>query len=169
MPQRGEIRTPSEIQIRRATPQDAIQVAQVLYESFLEFKPLYTPEAFSATTPHADQVLARMREGPVWIALRGAEAVGTVAAVVKRESVYMRGMAVLPSARRLNVGARLLGEVERVTSSEGCTRIYLSTTPFLKAAIRLYEMFGFRRIEEGPGDLLGTPLFTMEKNIVAKS
>jgi len=33
----------------------------------------------------------------------------------------------------------------------------------LSRAIRVYESFGFRRTEDGPQDLFGTPLFTMEK------
>ena len=52
-----------------------------------------------------DQVLARMQEGPVWVALREGAVLGTVAAVVKGESVYIRGMAVLPSARGSGAGA----------------------------------------------------------------
>lgn len=44
-------------------------------------------------------------------------------------------------------------------------RLTLSTTPFLLRAIRLYEQSGFRRISEGPDHLLGTPLFTMVKEL----
>jgi ribosomal protein S18 acetylase RimI-like enzyme len=44
----------------------------------------------------------------------------------------------------------------------------LSTAPFLDRAIRLYERFGFRRTNEGPHDLFGTPLFSMEKVISGK-
>src|SRR5260370_227302 len=43
--------------------------------------------------------------------------------------------------------------------------MYLSTTPFLDRAIRLYERFGFQRSDEGPLDLFGTPLFTMTKRL----
>jgi hypothetical protein len=48
-----------EIQIRLAEPQDAPDIAKVLYESFVEFQVLYTPEGFVATTPSADQILTR--------------------------------------------------------------------------------------------------------------
>ena len=74
----------------------------------MEFKALYTDGGFAATTPDAEQVLTRMQEGPVWVALREGVVLGTVAAVVKGESVYIRGMAVLPSARGSGVGAALL-------------------------------------------------------------
>jgi len=90
---------------------------------------------------------------------------GTAAAVVKGESVYIRGMAVLPSARGLGAGAKLLRQVEDWAASQRCNRLFLSTTPFLHSAIRLYEKTGFRRMDGGLHDLLGTPLFTMEKAI----
>jgi GNAT superfamily N-acetyltransferase len=156
--------TPS-FQVRVATPDDAGSISQLLSEAFVEFKPLYTSGGFAATTPTTDQVLTRMREGPVWLALREAEPLGTVAAILKEGSVYMRGMAVLPAARGLGVGEKLLQQVEHFAKEQGCTLVFLSTTPFLHAAIQLYEKNGFQRRNEGPQDLFGTPLFTMEKRI----
>jgi GNAT superfamily N-acetyltransferase len=85
----------------------------------------------------------------------------------------MRGMGVVPDARGLGIGARLREQVERWATDQGGVRIFLriflSTTPFLNAAIRLYERFGFRRTDEGPHDLSGTPLFTMKKNVRQKA
>jgi ribosomal protein S18 acetylase RimI-like enzyme len=155
----------SAVHIRLAASDDAPVVANVLHASFVEYESLYTPPGFAATTPGAQQVLARMREGPVWIALRHSEVVGTVAAVVEDNSLYIRGMAVRPEARRLKVGALLLDQAERFAFEQGCSRVFLSTTPFLDAAIRLYEKAGFRRVQDGGHDLLGTPLFRMEKYI----
>jgi GNAT superfamily N-acetyltransferase len=158
----------AEIQIRQAEPSDAATVAKVLHDSFVEFKPLYTRGGFDATTPSAEQVLIRMQEGPIWLAMRESEALGTVAAVAKGESVYMRGMAVLPAARGLGVGARLLETVEHWVTKQSASRVYLTTTPFLHAAIRMYEKHGFERMQTDPQDLFGTPLFAMEKKIPTK-
>lgn len=131
----------------------------------MEFKARYTDGGFSATTPDPEQILARMREGPVWVASTKNTVLGTVAAIVKGKAVYIRGMAVLPSARGSGTGTALLQHVEEWAASHGCARLFLSTTPFLSSAIRLYERSGFTRTEEGPHDLFGTPLFVMEKNI----
>lgn len=155
----------TQLEVRRAGPDDARVIAAVLHESFVEFKALYTEGGFAATTPGAEQVLVRIREGPVWVALRQGVVMGTVAAVVKDESVYIRGMAVLPAARGSGAGARLLQQLEHWVVSERYTRLFLSTTPFLSSAIRLYERFGFRRTDDGLHDLFGTPLLTMEKNL----
>lgn len=157
--------TEGEIQVREARSEDAEAVARVLYESFIEFRALYTDEGFAATTPRAEQIRIRMREGPVWLALQDTAALGTVAAVVKGTRLYMRGMAVLPATRGMRIAARLLEVVERHARREECGSLFLSTTPFLSGAIRLYEQAGFRRTAEGPHELGGTPLFTMEKNL----
>jgi N-acetylglutamate synthase-like GNAT family acetyltransferase len=104
-----------------------------------------------------------MREGPVWVSLLNETIVATVAVVPKGKSLYIRGMAVQPSARGHHIGELLLKRIERFAVSEGFERMFLSTTPFLNRAIRLYEGFGFQRTDGGPHELHGTPLFTMEK------
>src|ERR1700693_3410438 len=147
----------TQVEVRRAGPEDAAVIAAVLHGSFVEFKALYTEGGFAATALGAGQVLTRMQEGPVWMALREGAVLGTVAAVVKDESVYLRGMAVLPAARGSGTGARLLQQVENWAGAEGYARLFLSTTPFLSSAIRLYERFGFRRMGGNPHDLFGTP------------
>ena len=60
---------------------------------------------------------------------------------------------------------RLLEQVEQFAREQDADRLYLRTTPFLERAIRLYERSGFRRSEEGPLTLFGTPLFTMVKTL----
>jgi GNAT superfamily N-acetyltransferase len=158
-------RNRASVHIRMAVPDDAARVASVLSDSFVEYEPLYTREAFAATTPASDQIQSRMKEGPVWIALHDEVVVGTVSAVPRGEALYIRGMAVLPSARGQQIGELLLREIEDFASRRGYKRLFLSTTPFLTRAIRLYERSGFRRSTEGPHDLKGTPLFTMVKSL----
>ena len=72
-------------------------------------------------------------------------------------------MAVLPAARGHKVGELILNQIESYAAARGYKSLWLSTTPFLARAIRLYEHFGYRRSSEGPHDLFGTPLFTMVK------
>ena len=146
-----------------AVVDDAEAIASVLLDSFVEYKPLYTDDGFAATTPAREQILDRMKEGPVWVALHEEMIVGTVSVVVKGESLYVRGMAVLPSARGHRVGELLLRQIEEFASEHDLQPLFLSTTPFLHRAIRLYERHGFVRVDDGPHDLFGTPLFTMEK------
>lgn len=155
--------TPSDIRIRRAEFRDASAIALLLAEAFTEYQPLYTSSGYEATVITSQQVMTRVKEGSVWIAVLDELVVGTISVVPKGESLYIRGMAVLPSARGKGIGQLLLTHVEKFAASQSFSRLFLSTTPFLDRAIRLYEAFGFRQTDEGPHDLFGTPLFTMEK------
>jgi GNAT superfamily N-acetyltransferase len=155
----------SSEQIRMAVPEDAARIAAALRRSFAEYESLYTPAAFAATVPTPEQILRRMGEGPVWVAVENGTVVGTVAAVPRVGGLYVRGMAVDPAARGRGTGRALLERVEEFALANGFGRLLLSTTPFLLSAIRLYEKHGFRRDDAGPHDLLGTLLFTMVKDL----
>jgi putative acetyltransferase len=153
------------IEIRRATRGDASAIAAVLHTAFVEYEHRYTQEAFAAPTPSAELLSERMEEGPVWVALQEEQIVGTVSAVPEEQACYLRSMAILPAARGQRIGTRLLEQVEQCAREQGVDCLYLRTTPFLERAIRLYEHCGFRRSEEGPLTLFGTPLFTMMKSL----
>jgi GNAT superfamily N-acetyltransferase len=159
---------PPNVTMRLAQDKDAAQIASLLFESFAEYEALYNLDSFAATAISSDQAACRIAEGPVWIAVSGERIVGTVSIIPRGDSLYIRGMAVLPSARGQRIGERLLETVEQYAVSGMFRRMLLSTTPFLDGAIRLYEHFGFQRIDEGPHDLFGTPLFSMEKVIADK-
>ena len=156
------------IRIRLAETGDPPAIASLLLESFVEYESLYTPEGFAATAITGEQIIARMSEGPVWVAVLDERIVGTASVVAKAESLYIRGMAVLPAARGERIGALLLTHIEEFARTEGFSRLFLSTTPFLDRAIRLYERFGFSRTSEGPHELFGTPLFAMAKPSVGE-
>lgn len=153
----------SQAQVRKAASLDAPVLAAVMRQAFAEYEPLYTEEGYAATTPNAKDIHLRMKQGPVWVAVHDGQIVGTASVVPKPAGIYVRGMAVIPAARGLGIGYLLLNEIDRFAVANGCDRLFLSTTPFLSRAIRLYEAFGFQRTNEGPHDLFGTPLFTMEK------
>jgi len=153
----------SGIRTRLAHANEAALVALVLRKAFLQYESLYTAKAFAVTTPTPGEILKRWKEGPVWVAVQGGRLVGTIAAAAKRRALYIRSMAIVPSARRQGIGKMLLEEVENFAKAAGFQRMLLSTTPFLYDAIRLYERFGFEKTPAGPHDLAGTPLFTMEK------
>ncbi len=154
--------------VRQAQPADAPVISACLASSFLGFKQKYTVASYQSTTPNARHLLDHWDDGPVWVAeVGGPKIVGTVGAVPSPKGVYVRRMGVLPEARGRGVGRALLDAVEAFARTSGANRMYLSTTPFLDAAIGLYERAGFVRTDAGPHDLLGTPLFTMEKLLMS--
>lgn len=153
------------MRIQLATRSEASAIADVILQSFLEYKSSYTDEAFTATCPSSTEVENRLAEGPVWIAVENEIVVGTVSGVPDGTRVLIRSMAVLPSRRGQGIGEALLRQVEDYSYENGCRHLFLSTTFFLTSAIRLYERFGFRTSDEGPRDRFGTPIFTMVKHL----
>ncbi|HTW66890.1 MAG TPA: GNAT family N-acetyltransferase [Bryobacteraceae bacterium] len=129
--------------LRPATRGDASGISALFQEAFREFRAHYTPAAFAATVQSESGVLARLGEGPVWVAERGHTLIGTVGALCEPDSVVVRGVAVHPSARGLGVGRRLLECTELFARECAADRLSLYTTGFLTQAIRLYQVAGF--------------------------
>jgi GNAT superfamily N-acetyltransferase len=154
---------------RLATIDEAPVISLVLREAFAEYASLYTAAALAATTPTSEQIEKRWNEGPVWVAEFAGHIVGTVAAVPKHQALYIRSMAIRPTARGHGLGQLLLEQVDGFAKRQAVGRMFLSTTPFLYHAIRLYNRFGFIQTNEGPYELHGTPLFTMEKPVLVNS
>ena len=96
--------------IRRANAVDAEAVAAVLRDSFREVEHLYTRAGYAATTPDASVVRERLKEGPTWIAEDAGFPVGTVSAVLRDLDLYLRSMAVTPTARGRRFVQLALGE-----------------------------------------------------------
>jgi ribosomal protein S18 acetylase RimI-like enzyme len=103
-------------------------------------------------------------KGPTWIALENQEVVGTVSAVAREDEIYVRSMAVVPSARGRGIASHLLDAVKVFAVSRSARRLTLTTTPFLTGAIRLYEQAGFYRTAAAL-DPHGTPLFAMVREL----
>ncbi len=154
------------MKIRRAVKDEADAIADILREAFAEFAADYTPEAFAIVTPPADEIAGRFDEGPIWVALKDGEIVATVSTVPEPEWLYIRSMAVLPSAQGLGLGRELLEAVEKHAIENGFERLFLYTTNFSLDAIRLYEKSGFERGRDTSADeWYGTPGLAMEKKI----
>ena len=154
--------------VRPAKASDVEAIARTLKAAFTPLAPLYTASAFAATVPPAGDLAARLAMARTWVAVRRQVVVGTVTARPTQTGMYVQSMAVLPEARGSGVGRRLLAAVVGFAEESRSPRLYLSTTPFLKEAIGLYESCGFSFVpNEGPFDLHGTPLLTMERRLAA--
>ena len=118
-------------EIRLATEDDAAAIAEVLVAAFSPNREHYTPEAFAAVTPTPEAVVERFAEGPMWVAELDGEVVGTVSLTTEPEGLYVRSMAIKPSAQRLGIGKRLLDVIDDHWAASGHERIfYIRATSF---------------------------------------
>lgn len=158
------------MEIRFASPDEAEEIAKILREAFAESEKFYTPEAFAATTPNTEEIRKRFDdEGAIWTALKNKRTVGTVSVVAEGERLYIRSMAILPSAQGVGIGRKLLETIENFAVENQFKSLFLYTTPFLSGAIRLYEQSGFVRGDDSSADeFFGTAGFAMEKKLSEK-
>jgi len=155
------------VDVRLAGPADADAIAEVLFEAFSMSRDGYTAEAFEAVTPNAHEVLARFEEGPMWVATLDDDVVGTVSVVPEPDWLYIRSMAVRPTAMRLGIGSRLLDAVDKYGREQDFEKLFLYTTYFSKGAIELYEKNGFTRGRDTTAEeWFGTPGLEMWKQLV---
>lgn len=140
----------SRLEIRLARTGDETIVARLLREAFEPFRELYTPGGFADTTATEDVVRERLETAKIWIAFDDGEAVGTVTALPEPEKIYIRSMAVLPSAQGRGIGQQLLETLENDARERGFKKVYLYTTFVLPGAQPLYEKNGFVVVRETP-------------------
>jgi len=112
---------------------------------------------FAILDPEVDgmsKAYGRPRHG-YWVVVRGERVVGGGGygqlTGASEEVCELRKMYFLPEGRGVGMGAALLGHVLAQASAAGYRQCYLETLQSMKEARRLYEAFGFRRIDGAMG------------------
>ena len=149
--------------IKVAEPEDGHVISDILSSAFQEFKEKYTAGAYNATVISSEEAVLRMEKGICWIAYLNNKPVATVSGKITSGSFYIQGMGARPEARGYKIAYLLLQKIEEYAIENNCSALLLSSTPYLKKAIFLYDKFGFKIVNDGPYDLFKTPLFTMKK------
>jgi GNAT superfamily N-acetyltransferase len=152
-----------EITVRVAAPSEAGAIAELLAEAFAEQREFFTEETFALSTPAATLIAERIGTHLVWVAAHPRGVVGTISAEPRTSSLWVRSLAVKPSARGARVAHRLLSAVEQHAIEDGFNCLELDTTPFQVAAARVYRQFGFR--EQLRHEFRGMPMIRMIKRL----
>ena len=154
----------STVDVRLAVPADAEAISNILAEAFGAYRENYTPEAFEVVTPPSTEIAKRFGEGPQWVAEVNDEIVGTVSVTTEPEGLYIRSMAVSPSAQGSGVGHKLMDAVNKFADESDHERIFLYTTYFVPGAKQFYESHGYKWVRDTTAEeWYGTPGLEMDR------
>lgn len=151
----------SNVVIRLAEFTDATAIADLLVDSFAEYKDLYTKKAYAQTILGVYKIKERIFNKSTWVVLVDNIMSGTISLIQADNTLYIKSVAVAPAARRKGLAKAMLRHAERQAIKRRLKYLELTTTHFLIEAVKLYESFGFQ--QSGHKDLYGTPLIRMIK------
>lgn len=113
----------------------------------------------------------RAQEAEVLVAALDTAVVGTVtlaapgspwAEIAQDGELEMRMLAVDPGQRGRKTGARLVRALLERARDQGARSVVLSTLEEMRAARRLYEQMGFRRVPDRDWEIDGRPMHVYE-------
>ncbi|MFX1343893.1 MAG: GNAT family N-acetyltransferase [Promethearchaeota archaeon] len=157
-----------EYKIRKAQPEDAREIHEVILAAFEEFRDFYSPEGFTDTVMSENVALERLKNMTLFVAvIQNNKIIGTVGwKRISEKEGHIRGMAVHPKFQGKNSPATdLLKQVENDALSQGCTFLTLDTTEILKRAQNFYEKHGFKETGK-TGDFFGSTIYEFKKDIL---
>ncbi|MFT5998220.1 MAG: GNAT superfamily N-acetyltransferase [Neolewinella sp.] len=84
----------------------------------------------------------------------------------RRTAAQLRYFLILPDLQGKGLGRGLLGQFMAFAREKGYLSSYLWTTEDQVVAVRLYESFGYRLVEERPSSSFGKPLIDRRYEVV---
>ncbi|MFX0039178.1 MAG: GNAT family N-acetyltransferase [Promethearchaeota archaeon] len=151
----------TDFKIRKASPNDAKGIHEVILTAFEEYRHYYTSEGFNDTVMSEEAVIERMKEMIIYVAVdKKKNIIGTIGwQKIDNEEGHIRGMAVLPKWQgKKSPAAALLITVEKDAITKGCTFLTLDTTAVLKRAAIFYKKHGFKETGK-TGDFFNSTIY----------
>ena len=125
--------------VRQAVEADTAVLGAIAAEAYRRYVPRIGREPAPMTADYARAV----RSGLTWVAEADGEVVGLLVLVVRPDHLLLENVAVLPSAQRRGVGARLLGLAEEEAQARGLHEIRLYTNEAMTENLAYYPRHGY--------------------------
>jgi len=145
------------VSIRTAHAGDYSRLRGLLISSYLEYHDCVPPAAFATYLSDLVDLERRADFGEILVAEHERSIVGTATFYADASddgtgwpatASSLRAVAAHPKARGRGVGRALLDACQERAQRRGSTQLCLQTSPFMAAAVRLYEGAGFVRTPE---------------------
>jgi GNAT superfamily N-acetyltransferase len=151
-----------DVQIREARPADYDAVVSALGASHAQFADVLPATIYRAYLANILNVRGRLTDSDLLVADVDGEIVGTITYYpdASKEGwdwpaawAGIRAAGVVPHARGMGVGRRLVEACIAHARVQGVEAICLHTAEFMEAAVIMYERIGFRRRPEFDQDI----------------
>jgi ribosomal protein S18 acetylase RimI-like enzyme len=142
--------------VRPAREPDAAVLATVAAEAYRRYVPRIGREPAPMTADYAQAV----RTGLTWVAEADGDIVGLLVLVVHPDHLLLENVAVLPSAQRRGVGARLLALAEDQARARGLDEIRLYTNEAMTENLAYYPRYGYTETHRAEQDGFRRVFFT---------
>lgn len=142
--------------VRPAGEADAAVLAAVAAEAYRRYVPRIGREPAPMTADYAQAV----RSGLTWVAEADGEVVGLLVLVVHPDYLLLENVAVLPSAQRRGVGARMLALAEDEARARGLDEIRLYTNEAMTENLAYYPRHGYAETHRAEQDGFRRVFFT---------
>jgi ribosomal protein S18 acetylase RimI-like enzyme len=128
------------VTVRRATTADVPALYVVVHDAYL----LYVPRIGRMPAPMTADYSAAVQSGQAWVAEADGQVLGLVVLVVNQDYLLIENIAVLPSAQRRGIGARLLMLAEDEARANGLGEMRLYTNAGMTENLAYYPRRGYR-------------------------
>jgi len=125
--------------LRPAESADASRLAAVATAAYQE----YVDRIGRAPAPMTADYAAAVSDGQVWVAQEDERIVGLLVLIARPGHLLLENIAVLPSAQRRGIGARLLGLAEDQARQLRLGEIRLYTTAAMTENLSYYARHGY--------------------------
>lgn len=145
-----------DLNVRPVQPSDNAPLAKVIRDTLTEFKANHPGTVYY--DPSTDHLYELFREpGSIYyVATIGSTIVGGVGiyptAGLPAGTCELVKMYLVPAARGIGLGKRLIEKAINFASEQGYNQVYLETMPELSQAMKVYEKFGFTYLPKQLGN-----------------
>jgi GNAT superfamily N-acetyltransferase len=134
--------------VRRAEVSDVAALRDVANEAYRH----YVPRIGRLPAPMIADYAEAVRGGLAWAAVRDGEIVGLLVLAMKPDHLLLENVAVLPSAQRGGIGARLLVFAEEQARGLGRDEIRLYTNEAMTENLAYYPKHGYTETHRAEQD-----------------
>lgn len=134
--------------VRRAEATDVAGLRALAGEAYQ----VYVPRIGRRPAPMTADYAEAIRRGLAWVAVQDGEIVGLLVLAVKPDHLLLENIAVLPSAQRRGIGARLLALAEDQARELGRGEIGLYTNEAMTENLAYYPKHGYTETHRAEQD-----------------